>query len=115
MVMIPVPGRRRTRATAALRRPVDWINGFGTTVWCSLSDWLGNSVDRVVHDERLGALSGVRVGRPGVHLELLEHAPAERSLGQHAADGAPDRVLGALGHQVAGGAGPDDARIAGVG
>jgi hypothetical protein len=31
-VMEPWPGRRRIRATAAFRRPVDWINGFGTAV-----------------------------------------------------------------------------------
>jgi hypothetical protein len=34
-VTTPVPGRMRTRAIAALRRPVAWINGFGTDGWYS--------------------------------------------------------------------------------
>jgi hypothetical protein len=29
-VMVPVPGRRRTRATASLRRPVVWVSGDDT-------------------------------------------------------------------------------------
>ena len=28
MVCLPVPGRRRARATASLRRPVVWVRGF---------------------------------------------------------------------------------------
>ncbi len=34
MVIAPWPGRKRMRATARLRRPVDWVSGVGMARWC---------------------------------------------------------------------------------
>ena len=58
----------------------------------------------VLDDERLWPLRGVRMGRAGVDLELLEHASAEGALGQHAAHRTANRVLGLGREQVAVGA-----------
>src|ERR1700733_12390489 len=56
----------------------------------------------------------VRVLRAGVDLELAQHLPAQRVLREHAPDGLLDRTLGALGHQLAVGHGPQATRVAGV-
>src|SRR5690242_14400062 len=84
--MAPPPGRRRTRATASLRRPVVWTSGLG--IGSLLSTGLG-----VRQRERLWLLGGVRVGGPGVDLELLQLLAPERALGQH----APHRVAHGVG------------------
>ena len=58
-VMVPVPGRRRTRATASLRRPVVWVSGL-VTIGSSLvlsEPWPAAS------SSGCGLLGGVRVRR----------------------------------------------------
>src|SRR5580693_4878033 len=96
-VMAPWPGRKRTRATACLRRPVVWVSGAGICAPCVLC-----VVDRSAGPagrgqlERLGALGCVGMVGAGVDVELAQHGPAEGVLGQHAADGAPDHLVGGL-------------------
>ena len=50
--------------------------------------------------ERLGLLRLVRMLAAGEHVQLAEHAPAERVLRQHALDGELDRALGMLAQQL---------------
>jgi len=73
--MVPDPARMRTRAGAC-----------------------------VIDDQRLGQLALVRMGRPGVHLELAELLATETVVGEHAADRPADRLFGLVGQQV--GVGP---------
>src|SRR5882757_4661030 len=96
MVMAPSPLRRRTRATAALRRPVDWISGLGTTVRYSLSvvagkaagcqPRSGDAVNGMVELASLRPLRDMRMSGTGVDLQLLQHLAAERTLGKHTFD-----------------------------
>src|SRR6185437_1514018 len=70
---------------------------------CDLGDGKGDRLLRLV-----------RVVRPGVHLQLAQHVPAQRVLGQHALDGVLHQPLGALGEQLAIGDRADAARVARV-
>src|SRR5580692_8538408 len=106
IVMAPWPGRKRTRATACLRRPVVWLSGVGIAVWRpSWCAWSAGAAGRR-QVERLGLLGGVGMVGPGVDLQLGEHLAAEGVLGQHAAHGAADQLGRLLVEQlrVAGGA-----------
>src|SRR5689334_4858414 len=81
MVMLPVPGARRTRATDSLRRP--------TEMW----SW-GISIPLQRELERLGLLRDVRVLPAGIDLELAHHVAAERAARQHAAHGVEQDGVG---------------------
>src|SRR4051794_8530207 len=93
--MTPVPGRRRTRAMASLRRPVVWTRGL-VAMWFSVSlrasRGSGSAGLGVGHLGGHGQLGGVRVLRTGIDLKLLDHLTAERTLGEHAVHRVPDRV-----------------------
>src|SRR5262245_7397298 len=107
----PEPGRMRTRATERLRRPVAWTRGWGIAVFLASVSRAGLGVGQV---ERLGALGPVRMGRPGVDLELGGHLPAQAVLGQHA-DDALAHGLGRIALEPVGvGAGLEAAGVAGV-
>src|SRR5438045_9195858 len=94
-MILPGPGRMRTRATACLRRPVVWTRGLGTV---SLSpSVLGAGAGEV---EDLGRLGDVGVLGPGVDLELTKHLAAEGTLGQHASDRLAQRLLRLVGQAV---------------
>src|SRR6516164_6877668 len=82
--IFPVPGRSRTRATARLRRPVDWMSGLGIEILGGASD-AGASL---LESERLRLLGGMGMGGAGVDLELGQLRPTQPGLGQHAPDGA---------------------------
>src|SRR5262249_29627986 len=56
----------------------------------------------------------VRVVRARVHLELAQHVPAQRVLGQHALDRVLDQPLRVLGEKFRVGVGTDASRVAGV-
>src|SRR6185437_3825491 len=89
-VMAPWPGRKRTRATACLRRPVLWLSGAGMVWWCPswcASAWARPSAGaaRLGQIERLGLLGRVRVVGAGVDLQLAQLLAAEGVLGEHAA------------------------------
>src|SRR3954453_5197662 len=99
MVTWPVPGRRRTRATASLRRPVDWTSGRGTVRYLGAS-WPASAGPGMVEREGLGLLSLVGVFGAGVHLQLLQHLAPERALREHAFDRVADGILGLAGAQV---------------
>src|SRR5208283_2134850 len=89
IVMAPSPVRSRTRATARLRRPVDWTSGFAID-----SGPLGSgSSPGGGQIERDGHLGGVRVLGTGVDLQLPEHLVTERTFGKHALDRAPDDLF----------------------
>src|SRR5487761_543271 len=104
MVIVPWPGRNRTRATASLRRPVVWERGAGTAA----------RPPRRGELQGLGRLGLVGVFRPGVDLELGELLAAERALGQHAPHGTPHELVGAPVEEL-GVAGPlEAARVAAV-
>src|SRR5580692_2479263 len=106
--MAPSPGRRRTRATAALRRPVDWTRGLGTGSYLRSAVWLGGgsgrAVGRVVERPGLGHLGLVLVLRTRVDLQLADHLPAQGALGEHALDGDADHFFGPIGQHVTVGA-----------
>src|SRR5580658_8763846 len=89
-VMAPWPGRRRTRATACLRRPVVWVSGTGMVSFCR-AEWSAGAAS-VGQFQRLGLLGGVRVIGAGVDVELAQHLAAKGVLGQHAPDGAADQL-----------------------
>ena len=57
--------------------------------------------------ERLRLLGRMRMGRAGVHLELLQHLAAETVLRQHAADGTTNAFGGLGAQQIAVGLRPD--------
>src|SRR5271169_3603598 len=85
IVMAPWPGRKRTRATACLRRPVVWLSGVGiASLQSFLFAWSAGAAGRG-QVERLGLLGGMGVVGAGVDLELGEHLAPEGVLGQHAA------------------------------
>src|SRR5690242_12081876 len=89
--IFPSPGRMRTRATACLRRPVDWTSGFGMLA----TDLLLRRAPGAGHLERLGLLGGVGMVGTGVDLELLELLAPERALREHPPD-RPAHDLGGL-------------------
>src|SRR5436309_1395140 len=91
MVILPVPSRKRTRATDFLRRPVLTHSCFLVLVSaivrsCMGSAWL----------ELDGLLRLVVVRRPGEHLELGHLLPAEPIAWHHALDRLGDDALGVL-------------------
>src|ERR1700691_5989259 len=88
MVMVPVPGRRRTRATASLRRPVVWVGGAGTSFSLTAADGRGVVLRR--------GLGSVRVLGAGVDEELAHDLPAQSVLGHHALDRVEDQFDGVL-------------------
>src|SRR3954454_10438338 len=81
-VIRPSPGsvlvRRRTRATACLRRPVDWTRGLGTD---GTPEVLGSAAG-AGHLVGGGLLGGVGMGGAGVDLELRQLLAAEGALGE---------------------------------
>src|ERR1700729_2715936 len=116
-VMIPVPGRRRTRAMAFLRRPVVWMRGLGTQavllIKCSRS---GARAGEGARRERahLRLLRRVRMRRTRMDLELLQHLPPERTLGQHPPHGEAHHPFGIAREQGLEVLGLDAAGVAGV-
>src|ERR1700691_301783 len=84
IVMVPVPGRRRTRATASLRRPVVWVRGADTSFSLSAAD------GRVVVLRR--GLGRVRVLGSGVDEELAHDLATETVLGDHTLDRVEDQL-----------------------
>src|SRR5258706_13878422 len=84
--ILPVPGRNRTRATASLRRPVVWMRGLLTRGPSRFGVQRSRDACLAALGQRAGdgLLGLMRVGRPGVDLELLQHLAPERSLGKHA-------------------------------
>src|SRR5579872_2803548 len=116
--MAPAPGRKRTRATARLRRPVDWTSGFGISGWTSPS-WSASPGSRgapggVRQGERAGLLGGVGMRRPGVDLQLRQLLSPERALWEHAAHRAAHELLGPLAQEDGVARLRDGARVAGV-
>src|SRR5687768_13069806 len=93
-VIAPVPGRRRTRAMARLRRPVVWVRGL-----VAMSFYL-RLRSRRGQIQRLRALGAVGMGGAGVDLQLREHLRAEPVLREHALDRLADGLLGLLRQQV---------------
>src|SRR5437660_774133 len=65
MTMTPLPGRRRTRATASLRRPVVWMSGLDTVILFVLSWRRGASRARGSSPRR--SLIWPSVGRPAAN------------------------------------------------
>src|SRR6476646_7674335 len=95
--ILPVPGRSRTRATASLRRPVVWMRGLlKNSPLCSRDARLAALGQRT--DDRLLRL--VRMGRPAVDLQLLQHLAPERTLREHAAHRELDDPLRVAPEQV---------------
>src|SRR3954469_17085067 len=107
---LPVPGRRRTRATASLRRPVVWIRGLLNGVFLSRRLRGGLRRQRVV-DRPLGE---VRMGGTRVDAQLLQHRAAEPVLREHAPDRELHDPLRGASHEALQGLGADAARVAGV-
>src|SRR5271163_3149700 len=90
-LIAPWPGRKRTRATACLRRPVVWVSGAGICAPCVLYVVCRSAGPAGRGQlERLGALGCVGVVGTGIDVELAQHRPAESVLGEHAADRPPD-------------------------
>src|SRR5690554_3298218 len=109
-VILPVPGRSRTRATDSLRRPVVCTSGAG--MWSGSFDSAGAA--STLDDEGLRVLGGVGMGGTGVHLELLQHLAAEPVLREHAPDRAAHGVLGVAAERLAVGLRLDATGEAGV-
>src|ERR1700722_4952031 len=80
--MVPVPGRRRTRAAASLRRPVVWVSGDDTSFSLTAAN------RRVVVLRR--CLGRVRVLGTGVDEELAHDLATESVLRDHALVGVHD-------------------------
>src|SRR6476646_4626173 len=110
-MILPVPGRRRTRATASLRRPVVWMRGLLTRNPLRSSDTrlaaLGQRTD-------VGSLRLMGVGRAAVDLQLPEHLATERTLREHPAHRELDDLFRVAGEQVLEVLGADAARVAAV-
>src|SRR5579884_3514374 len=95
-VIFPWPGRTRTLATAALRRPVVWLSGAGSLVFGDTVRWVLSAMRRAecggsaagvgpgLEGQGLGLLGLVRVLGAGVDLELRQLGPAEPGARQHA-------------------------------
>src|SRR6188768_2064318 len=139
MVHTPVPGTKRTRAMACLRRPspapgamfdaplprtgavseVNSVSSSSLSMSMSIvtSDTCCSS-PRLLRDlrdvERARLLRGVRVLGARVDLELGQLSVAQLGAGQHALDGVFDDALGTLGEQVADRLGLEATRVAGV-
>src|SRR6185312_9660999 len=90
IVIAPWPGRKRTRATACLRRPVVWLSGTGMGWFCVLPGSAGPLGFGQV--ERFWLLCGVRVFWPGVDVELAELLAPQGVLREHAAHRASDEL-----------------------
>src|SRR5579863_3862658 len=103
MVMVPVPGRRRTRATASLRRPVVWVSGAVTSFSLTAADGRGVVLRR--------CLRGVGVFGAGVDEELAHDLAAQAVLGNHALHGVEDQLDGILVEQRLPGRRAQTARI----
>src|SRR5487761_802271 len=86
--MVPVPGRRRTRATASLRRPVVWVRGEDTSFSLTAADGRGVVLRR--------CLCRVRVLGTRVDEELAHDLAAQAVLGYHALHGVEDQFDGVL-------------------
>src|SRR5690606_18558846 len=95
-LMLPLPLRRKTRATEDLRRPVPKL-------------WVVNISD--IQD--LWLLDGVRVLGAGIDLERAVHGASERVLGQHALHRGLDHALGVALQRLAQGLGLEVADVAG--
>ena len=68
----------------------------------------------LLHADRLGALSRMAMGAPGINLEFGEHGVPELRLREHAADGFFDRPHGLLRHHVLGGRLGETPHVSGV-
>src|ERR1017187_8506255 len=104
--MVPVPGRKRTRATASLRRPVVWVRGNDTSFSLTAADGRGVVLRR--------CLCCVRVLGAGVNEELAHDLAAEAVLGNHALHRVEDQLDGVLVEQRLPGRRAQSARIARV-
>src|SRR5207245_6404534 len=110
--ILPVPGRSRTRATASLRRPVVWMRGLLTRI---PSRWSPDARPAALGQRADDGLLGlVRMGRTAVHLQLLQHLAAERSLRQHATHRELDDPLRVAREQVLEVLAANPARVAAV-
>src|SRR3954468_3479735 len=105
----PVPGSRRTRTMASLRRPTVWMGRPSASVTGSALA-LGHLLDL----EGLGLLRSVGVLGACVDLELGEHLPAEAVVRQHPLDGALDDAVGVRAQLVADVDRLEAARVTGV-
>src|ERR1700692_533006 len=114
MVIFPWPGRMRTRATAALRRPVFWHSGVPSLIFVVTSSvpvWWARGTRAAPgtsrrhpgagHVEGLGLLRLVGMLGAGVDLQLEQLLTTEPGTGQHAPDRPAHDLLGALRHEVA--------------
>src|SRR5687767_9341156 len=109
IVTLPEPGMSHTRATASLRRPVAYTAFFSTLAIfdCLYESALARRLELVLG--RL--LRPVGVLGAGVDLELLDDHAAERALGEHAPDRAPDDVVRVLHKHLARRLGPEAAHV----
>src|SRR5665213_1365471 len=88
MVMVPVPGRKRTRATASLRRPVVWVRGADTSFSLAAADRRGVVLRR--------CLRGVRVLGAGVDEQFAHDLATQAVLGNHPLHRVEDQLDGVL-------------------
>src|SRR3954462_11146967 len=138
--MVPLPGIRRTRAMASLRRPTAapgtlrtarGVAGAASTglsvvklegalsmesaiLAMSVNPWGPALLSELVEGVRRGLLGSVGVLGARVDLELLELGGAKGVLREHAADGLLDRARRVLLEHLAVGRGGEAARVAGV-
>ena len=98
MMICPLPGRRRTRAMACLRRPVVWMSGLDT---CTSRSYASSDPRLGVGDlEDLRLLGGVRVLGAGVDLQLAQLLAAERTLREHPPHRLANGIRGLPGEEV---------------
>src|SRR5574340_1055155 len=86
MMILPSPGRMRTRATDVLRRPVPSVSGV-----------VALGIGYFLLDAKffwLGLLGLVRVLLAGVDLQLVEHLEGQFVLRQHPAHGLTEDLFG---------------------
>src|SRR5665213_4036738 len=103
MVMVPVPGRKRTRATASLRRPVVWVRGEDTSFSLTAANRRGVVLRRY--------LRGVRVLGAGVDEQLAHDLATQAILGNHALHRVEDQLDGVFVEQRLPGRRAQTARI----
>src|SRR6478735_1553164 len=84
------------------------VTMFLTQTFSTVRRLLGDLLDL----EGDGLLGLVRVVRPGVDLQLLQHLTAELVLGEHAPDGLLDGLAGVLLEDLADRGGREAARVA---